>query len=224
MARFLALDELAVRQSHYRLYAALGSNTSAAGAASVPFSAAPAPAPPAAAATVAEEDETTHHALLALLTRHGAAFTQLQHAATRTSDESARVRGVSLASGSKAMLLKAGKPLAHGSAFLLAVMSASCSISWPRIRSLVGTSQLSMAPLDEVARLTRCLPGAVPPFGSLFPGVRTFVDRSLLQQGALINFNAALRTRSILGLTVADFLRIEGENAVVDDFTVPPPA
>ncbi len=39
--------------------------------------------------------------------------------------------------------------------------------------------------------------GAVPPFGSIF-GVKTFVDESLFIQGENINFNAGLRTKSII--------------------------
>jgi hypothetical protein len=68
------------------------------------------------------------------------------------------------------MLLKAGKPLAHGSPYVLAVMSAVRTVDWPKIRKLVDSSKLSMASIDDVAALTGCLPGAVPPFGSLFPG------------------------------------------------------
>ena len=40
------------------------------------------------------------------------------------------------------------------------------------------------------------MPGAIPPFGSIF-GVKTFVDESLLKQGEVINFTAGLRTCSI---------------------------
>ena len=57
-------------------------------------------------------------------------------------------------------------------------------------------------------RLTGCVPGAVPPFGSLW-GVRTLVDGSLLQQGPGINFNAGLRTRSV-AMRTDDYVRVEG--------------
>ena len=50
-------------------------------------------------------------------------------------------------------------------------------------------------------------PGAVPPFGSLW-NLRTFVDQSLIEQGAGINFNAGLKTHSV-SMATADFIDIE---------------
>jgi prolyl-tRNA editing enzyme YbaK/EbsC (Cys-tRNA(Pro) deacylase) len=75
-----------------------------------------------------------------------------------------------------------------------------------------------MAKEDEVWRATRCLTGAVPPFGRVFErvtGVKvlTVVDESLIQQGATINFNGGLRTES-LGMATADFLRFEEAEVV----------
>lgn len=40
-------------------------------------------------------------------------------------------------------------------------------------------------------------------------GCRTFVDKSLLEQGPEINFNAGLRTFSVCGLPVSQYLAIE---------------
>jgi Ala-tRNA(Pro) deacylase len=64
-----------------------------------------------------------------------------------------------------------------------------------------------MATEEQVKIITGCLPGAVPPFGSVF-NVETLVDQSLIDQGEKINFNAGLRTYSF-GLFVKDFLEIE---------------
>ena len=60
---------------------------------------------------------------------------------------------------------------------------------------------------EEVHQITGCLPGAVPPFGSIF-GVQTIVDESLQKQGDTINFNCGLRTHS-MRLKVQDYLEIE---------------
>jgi Ala-tRNA(Pro) deacylase len=119
------------------------------------------------------------------------------------------VRGVSLASGAKAMFVKSGAPLPHGSPYALAVVSAAKGVSFTKLKKILGTKNLQLAPLDDVARLTGCVPGAVPPFGSLFPGVKTWADSSLQAQGPTINFNAGLRTHSVVGLSVADYLKIE---------------
>ena len=168
----------------------------------------PPPQPPAAAAERAE-DPATHARLLALLSSHGVAFSTLVHAPTRTSEESAAVRGVPLASGAKAMLLKASKPLPHGSPYLLAVLSAARKADLRSLRGALAQKSVSLAPVEDVWRLTGCVPGAVPPFGSLFPGVQTYCDPSLVEQGGVINFNAALRGSSVIGLRTADFLRVE---------------
>lgn len=170
------------------------------------------------------ESTLTHERVLALLATHDATFGTLVHAPTLTSDQSARVRGVPLASGAKAMLLRSPKPLAHGGHYVLAVMSAACGVDWRALRNAVGTKQLALATVDDVRRITGCLPGAVPPFGSLWrnDGVTTFVDDSLVNQGTTINFNAGLRTHSVLGLSVADYMRIEGGPPVAH-FTSPAP-
>ena len=119
------------------------------------------------------------------------------------------MRGVTLASGAKAMLLRAKKaPLPGGRRFCLAVLSAAAKADLGKLKKLLGVKDLSMATEAEVMGVTGCVPGAVPPFGSLFEGVLTVVDVSLARQGDTINFNAGLRTESV-GMSVADYLRIE---------------
>lgn len=155
------------------------------------------------------EDPATHLRLISTLKTAGATFGELEHAATKTSEESAAVRGATLASGAKAMLMKSGKPLDHGGAFVLAVMSAAVKADLGKLKKILGTKDLSMAKIDDVKSLTGCIPGAVPPFGSLFPGVKTIVDQSLIDQGPATNFNSGLRTKSVVNLSTADYLAIE---------------
>lgn len=99
--------------------------------------------------------------------------------------------------------------------FFLAVMSAARLFDWKLLKTMTGSKALRFATEEEVAKITRCLPGAVPPFGSLFQ-VRTVLDQSLLDQGSIINFNAGLRTRS-LSMSTSDFLRVE--NPTIGNFT-----
>lgn len=154
------------------------------------------------------EDPRTNQRILALLETKSCTFRTLVHAPTKTSEESAMVRGVELASGAKAMLLKCSKDLPHGSPYLLAVLSASRKADLKLLRSSLGQKSVSLASVEDVARLTGCVPGAVPPFGSLFPGVRTYVDPSIVER-THINFNAGLRGFSVCDLPVADYLRVE---------------
>ena len=55
--------------------------------------------------------------------------------------------------------------------------------------------------------VTKCLTGAVPPFGSVF-GIDTMVDESIKSQGDTINFNCGLRTHSVR-ISVEDYLNFE---------------
>lgn len=61
-------------------------------------------------------------------------------------------------------------------------------------------------------RVTGCISGAVPPFGSIF-GLRTFADASLQSQGPTINFNAGLRTFSV-SMATEDYMAVEKPTVV----------
>lgn len=125
-----------------------------------------------------------------------------------TSEEAAQVRGVSLASGAKAMLLKdTGKKLTkEGVAYYLAVMSAANRFSSKQFKKITSCKSIRFATPEEVHQTTGCLPGAVPPFGQIF-NVPVWVDRSLGKQES-INFNCGLRTHSIT-MTYADYFKAE---------------
>ena len=117
-----------------------------------------------------------------LLNEHNAEFKLLDHQPTKTSQESADVRGVTLASGAKAMLLKnnSSKMKANEFVFYLAVLSASRKFNWKLLKKLVGVKNIRFATPEEVWEQTRCLSGAVPPFGSVF-GMPTVVDKSIIE-------------------------------------------
>ena len=175
--------------------------------------AAPAPAAATAAADAATsaadaaEDPATNRKVLQLLERAGAAFTTSTHAPCRTSEDAAAVRGATLASGAKAILVRA-KTGAAASEFVLVVIAADQKLDSKACKKALGAKSISFASEAEVLEITGCVPGAVPPFGSAW-GLRTLMDTSVQEQGATINFNAGLRTFSVLGLAVADYVRAE---------------
>lgn len=158
-----------------------------------------------------QENPATFEALEKLLTSHSIQYKKTTHRPTKTSEESAEVRGVSLASGAKAMMVKLDKD----AVFVLLVLSAARKLSWKLVRQMVGTKKLGLAEAEEVKKLTGCIPGAVPPFGSLW-GVKTYVDQSLFDQGDTINFNAGLRTTSV-SISTEDYKKVE--NPTVGQFT-----
>lgn len=125
------------------------------------------------------------------------------HPPVRSSEEAAKIRGVSLEGGAKAMLFKDTKSEKN----FLAVLSANKRVSWKLVKAHLKIKKLELANELEVGKITKCLPGAIPPFGSLF-GIQTLVDPSLIKQGNTINFNAGLRTHSF-NLKVEDYLKFE---------------
>lgn len=136
----------------------------------IPPPEAPAHAPAPAATVQAEkgssssraERRDTHERLVAKLRAANISFRQSTHAPTRTSEESAAVRGATLASGAKAMLMLAGK----GDEAVLCVLSAARRLDWKKLKQRVRKG-LRLA-TEEVWAWTGCVPGAVPPFGSVF--------------------------------------------------------
>lgn len=163
-----------------------------------------------------EEDRDTNERILNLVGFSGIWYYRMTHAPVRTSAQAAEIRGVSLESGSKAILCEAKSE--NTIKYYVCVMSAVKQIDWKKLRKLIGKSAQMINNDNEVKRITGCVPGAVPPFGSVFKGehVQTLLDQSLIDQGELMNFNVGLRTES-LRLYVKDYLKLE--KPIIEHFT-----
>src|SRR6516225_7855343 len=120
--------------------------------------------------------------LQARLQAGGIAFTVLRHEPVYTSEQAAAVRGVPLASGAKALVLKAGE------AFVLAVVPADRKLDSKKARTALGSRSVRFATREEVEQLTELQAGSIPPFGSLF-NLPTWCDPALADNSS-INFNA----------------------------------
>ncbi len=104
----------------------------------------------------------------------------IRHPPVRTSIEASNQRQVPLHSGAKAMLVCQK----NTDQFTLIVLPAHLSCDNKKIASILGiaNSKLRMATEDEVRKITGCVPGAVPPFGALFPqSVKTLIDVKMSQ-------------------------------------------
>ena len=154
------------------------------------------------------EVAATHEKIKAFLTEKGVEFKVTEHEAVKTCEEAATVRGVSLDTGAKAMLLKdSGKKLTReGVEYYLAIMSASKRFNSKQFKKVTGCKNSRFASPEECFTVTGQLNGAVSPFGSLFK-IPVWVDRSLSKEEN-INFNAGLRTHSI-AMTYADYFKAE---------------
>ena len=136
----------------------------------------------------------------ALLKSAGVPFTVLHHEPVFTSEEAARVRGVELSSGAKALVCKADDQ------FLMFVVPADRRLDSKGVRRERGFRRLRFANRDEVLEMTGLQPGSIPPFGSLF-GLKTLCDERL-GENETINFNAGDHRVSV-GMPYLDFLRVE---------------
>ena len=138
--------------------------------------------------------------LTAALDQRQIPYRKSEHAPVYTSAEAAAIRGVSLHSGAKALVLKAGED------FLMVVLPADLSLDSAAARSVLGTRKIRFADKEEVLRITGLTPGSIPPFGSLFD-LRTFCD-DRLGDNALINFNAGSHCVSIQ-MSYGDYIQFE---------------
>jgi len=134
------------------------------------------------------------------LRQKGVPFTVLRHEAVFTSEQAAAVRGTPLASGAKALVVKAGDD------FLMLVLPADRKLDSRKARAGLGVKSLRFASREEVEQLTGLQPGAIPPFGSLF-GLRTCCDPALAENTS-INFNAGDHAISVQ-MAYADYAAAE---------------
>jgi len=131
-----------------------------------------------------------HDRLINLLKEKSIDFKPLSHQPTKTSQESAKVRGTTLNQGAKALVLIADdKPL-------LAVLSAADKLDNSALKKWRKIKDLRLANPEEVKKITSVEIGAVPPFGNLFR-VPVVVDQCLLQEPQ-IAFNAGSATESVI--------------------------
>ena len=143
--------------------------------------------------------EKLHLSLIKFLDSNGIKYKQIEHAAAKTSEESAKIRGTKLEQGAKALLEFADDiPV-------LIVLSASRKLDNNRFKAQFGIKNLRMATKEEVVKITSTEIGAVPPFGNLF-STKVYVDRGLLDNRE-IAFNAGMRTRSII-MSSSDFVNL----------------
>ncbi|MBI4717729.1 MAG: hypothetical protein HY763_08000 [Planctomycetes bacterium] len=130
----------------------------------------------------------------------GVPFTHTHHQAVFTSAEAAAVRGVSLHSGAKALIMKGAEN------FVLVVLPADMALDSGALRDFLGCKRLRFATREEVVQLTGLTPGSIPPFGSLFK-LPTVCDPRLADNES-INFNAGSHTDSFQ-MTFAEYVAYE---------------
>src|SRR2546422_10151054 len=95
--------------------------------------------------------------LHAWLNGSGVSFTVLRHEPVFTSEQAAAVRGVSLGSGAKALVVKAGEGV------VMFVLPPDRKLDSKKTKTALSVRDLRFASKDEVLQLTGLPPGSNPP-------------------------------------------------------------
>ncbi len=149
-----------------------------------------------------KELEDTYIKLVNLFKEKNICYKLYEHEPVKTSEEAAIIRNTSLESGAKAILINVDSKY-----FCLMVMSAAYKFNNKLVKKILNSKNIKFASIQDVWSNTKCFNGAVPPFGKLFE-IKTYVDKSLINQGDYISFNGGLRTKSFV-IDTKDYIKIE---------------
>jgi len=157
--------------------------------------------------------EKVYSSILLLLNEAGIDFLTMEHEASHTSEESARIRGDKLSSGAKAIVYKVQDE------YNLFVLAADRKMSPKKIKDYFKSigkkaKKTRFATSEELLEMTELVPGSVPPFGRPILDFDLYVDPTLLENNR-ISFNAGTLTNSI-NMSLEDYINIS--KPVVFDF------
>ena len=126
-----------------------------------------------------------------LLDEHAASYSFMKHEEGVTSEEMASIRkGFSLSEGAKALILLTDI------GFVQVVVPGDKKFKNSKLRKVLHTKSIRFATSKELAEVTNgILPGAVPPFGTLF-NLPVYADMALFANERIV-FNCGERTASI---------------------------
>jgi Ala-tRNA(Pro) deacylase len=127
--------------------------------------------------------------ILLVLQENKVEYALTEHEPVRTSEEAAKIRGVELKTGAKAMVIKAKEKYA------LLVLPADRKLDWGKVKKILSAKEVRFATEEEAEKLTQVQMGSVPPFGNLL-GLPTYFDSALLENET-VNFNPGSKVHSI---------------------------
>ena len=146
-----------------------------------------------------------YETIINVLKANSVNFTELEHEPVYTSEQAARVRGLSIDSGAKSLLLKANDN------YYLIVLSGSKRLDSKKFKQLFGIKKFRFATPDEVKAKMQCNIGACYPLGSIV-NLDTYIDKSLNNQ-SFISFNPGRHDKSIK-MDLKDYLMIENPKKI----------
>ncbi len=142
---------------------------------------------------------TVFEKIKALLDENGVEYEAAHHAPTLTSQAASEIRGTPLEQGAKSLVMRGNSTKNH----FLFVIPANFRIDGKKVKQVIG-ERVSFAKDPE--EVTGCVPGSVPPYGSVI-GLKTYCDKRLSEH-EVIDFNAGSLTDSI-DMKYEDYLAVE---------------
>lgn len=106
--------------------------------------------------------EATEARAVAALAASGIAYTLTRHGRVNSLAEAAQARGVRPADIVKTLVVRRGE-----GDYLFVLVPGEREISWPKLRSHLGVSRLSLPPAEVALEVTGYERGTITPFGSL---------------------------------------------------------
>lgn len=104
----------------------------------------------------------------------GVAHTVVRHGPVGSVAEAAAVRGIEVRDLVKTIVVRRG-----ADDYVFVLVPGDREFSWPKLRTLLGVSRLSMPDADEAKRVTGYERGTITPFGSTHPWP-VFADSSIV--------------------------------------------
>lgn len=144
--------------------------------------------------------ENLRNEIIRLLKHHDFVFNHSVHEETPTSEDSARVRGISMQEGVKALILR-GKNTKKNYQFNI---SSHLKLDMKAVADIVG-EKCEFEDAAVIKERFGLEVGGIPPFGSLL-NLDTFYDERIQTQ-ARAAFNCGLRTESII-MTTRDLITL----------------
>lgn len=94
----------------------------------------------------------------------GIAYRRTEHGPVSSLEEAAAARGVTPDQVIKSLVVRRADE-----DYLIVLVPGGRTISWPKLRALLGVSRLSMPPADVAFAATGYVRGTITPFGSVRP-------------------------------------------------------
>lgn len=143
---------------------------------------------------MSEDSVSVYERLMSFAASNGLPVRELDHAPEGRTDLASKIRGHSLASAVKAMvvMVKRGK---SDRRYFLACVPGDRRVDFSAIKRLGAGDDVRFAPEDRAASMTGCVMGSVPPI-SFHPDLKVLVDPAVLDHPEVV-FNAGRLDKSI---------------------------